>query len=423
MRGPGAQWPFSALRKQSHQIVTLGRSAAWKNAIMNLTFLVFVEHDGESVGVVRDRAGVAWLSDSTERVCGPRLDDLRPEHVGLADDRMLIGGLLPPGAVSAEVVDDAGERHVAAAANGAYVTVLDQPATGRPCPVCCRDDEGTPVAPGLPASWERTAVLDAEESCPACGAVSWDEVRPNDGSRGSRGALGGGMEPTPLVVCRSCGYEESVGSWVIAERRPDADPEAAARARRAFEQAQQERHRALLTEVEFPIYAAEGFSAGIAGHGGPSSGTGNVHRVTQISVAQPTKAHGPEPRLIIETAVNDEFQDSEQALARRELEGWLHEEMPPPAVERSEAGRAIAWHSVDRERRKLAAHAQVSERSLVLDGRPTSFAFLAVGERWVAVHRLPALTITVSASKIDPDALSIRPIDRPVEELLGNHGE
>jgi hypothetical protein len=140
--------------------------------------------------------------------------------------------------------------------------------------------------------------------------------------------------------------------------------------------------------------------------------------VEQISVAQPANAVGQEPRLIVETAVNDEVQDSEQALARRELEGWLHEEMPPPRVERSEAGRTIAWHTADRERRKLVARAQVGERSLLLDGQPSSFAFLEVGERWVAVHRLPKLTITVSANRFDPSTVSLKPIERPVEELL-----
>ena len=200
-------------------------------------------------------------------------------------------------------------------------------------------------------------------------------------------------------------------------------PEAAARARRAYEQAQQERHRTLLAEVKFPIYATEGLSASIAGHGGPSSGVGEVHRVTQISVSQPAGARGPEPRLIVATALNDGFEDSERALARRELEGWLHEEMPPPSVERSEAGRAIAWNSVARERRKLVARALVGERSLLLDGRPESFAFLEVGERWVAVRQLAAWTITVSANEIKPESLSLKPVERPVEELLGNRGE
>jgi hypothetical protein len=390
---------------------------------MDLTVLVSIELAGESFGVVRDHAGSAWLSDSTERIGGPRLDDFLPELIGLADDHTLIGGLLPPGAVSAEVVDDAGERHQAVAANGAYVTVLDQPASGEPRPVCCRDDQGTPVAAALPPSWARTAVLDAEEPCPACGGVAWDEVRPTDDSRGSRGGPDGRMEPTPIVVCRSCGYEESVGSWITFERRPDADPEAAARARRAYEEAQHERHRALLAEVKFPIYAAEGLSASIAGHGGPSTGTGDAQRVTQISVTQPAKAHGPVPRLIIETALNDRFADSERALARRELEGWLLDAMPPPSVERSEAGRAIAWHSVDRERRKLVARALAGERSLLLDGRPESFGFLEVGERWVAVRQFPAWTITVSANEIKPESLSLKPIERPVERLLGNHGE
>jgi hypothetical protein len=230
------------------------------------------------------------------------------------------------------------------------------------------------------------------------------------------------MEPTPVVVCRSCGYEESVGSWISLEIQPNADPQAAARARRAYEQAQQERYRALLAEVKFPIYAAEGLSASIAGHGGPSSGVGHVLRVTKISVAQPAKAHEPEPRLIIETALNDGFEDSAHAHARRELESWLHEEMPPPRVERSEASRAIAWHSVDRERRKLVARALVGERSLLLDGQPESFGFLEVGERWVAVRQLSAWTITVSGHKIKPESLSLKPIERPLEKRVGNHG-
>jgi hypothetical protein len=46
---------------------------------MDLTVLVSIELAGESFGVVRDRAGSAWLSDSTERICGPRLDDFLPE--------------------------------------------------------------------------------------------------------------------------------------------------------------------------------------------------------------------------------------------------------------------------------------------------------------------------------------------------------
>ena len=97
--------------------------------------------------------------------------------------------------------------------------------------------------------------------------------------------------------------------------------------------------------------------------------------------------------------------------------------MPPPSVERSEAGRAIAWHSVDRERRKLVARALGRERSLLLDGRPESFGFLEVGERWVAVHQFPAWTITVSANEIEPESLSLKPIEHPLEELLDNLGK
>ena len=231
------------------------------------------------------------------------------------------------------------------------------------------------------------------------------------------------MEPTPIVVCGSCGYEESVGAWHTFESQSDADPEAVARARRAHEQAQQQRHRALLAEVKFPIYAAEGLSASIASHGGHSSGMGVVHRVTHIGVAQPARAHGQEPRLIIETDLDNAPEASAYELARRQLESWLYAELPPPIVDRSEAGRAVAWHTVDRERRKLAARAHVGERSILLNGRLTPFTFLEVGERWVAVHQIQGSTITVSANQIDPDALRLKPIDHPVEELLGNQGE
>jgi hypothetical protein len=395
--------------------------AAWKNGAVDLAVLVSVEHDGARMGVVRDGDGSAWLAHTTERACGTRLDECRPYEAGLADDCTLLGGLLPRGAVSAEVVDDAGERHAAAAANGAYVTVLNQPITGEVCPVCCRDERGAPVAPVLPASWARRAVPDAEEPCPACDAVAWDEVRPDDESRGTRGAPDGGMEPSPAVVCRSCGHEERAGAWITIEHQPDVDPEAIARARRAYEQAQHDHYKALLAELDFPIYAAAGFSATIAGYGGPTSGLdGPVIRVNSISVAQTGNALPQEARLVIETALNNGFERSERALARRELEGWLHAEMPPPRVVRSEAGRTIAWHTVDRERRKLAARAQVRTRSLLVDGQQESFTVLEVGARSVAVHQLSGLTITVSAYRIDPGTLRLRPIERPVEELLGD---
>jgi hypothetical protein len=121
--------------------------------------------------------------------------------------------------------------------------------------------------------------------------------------------------------------------------------------------------------------------------------------------------------------VHDARHASAYELARAQLEIWLHDELPPPSVDRSEAGRAVAWHTVDRERRKLVAGAHLGECSLLLDGRPTPFTFLQVGERWVAALHMSGSTITVSADRIDPGVLSLRPLDRPVEQLLGEPGE
>ena len=89
-----------------------------------VAMLVSLQHDEATVGVVRASDGHVRLSSSLERADGPRVEEYRPSHLGLDDDRTAVGGRLPPGAASAEVVDDAGERHVAATANGAYVALV-----------------------------------------------------------------------------------------------------------------------------------------------------------------------------------------------------------------------------------------------------------------------------------------------------------
>jgi hypothetical protein len=70
--------------------------------------LVSLKHEDVTVGVVRDRDGRVWLSSSLERVAGTGLSDYRPRQQGLHGDRTLIGGRLAPGAVTPEVIDDAG---------------------------------------------------------------------------------------------------------------------------------------------------------------------------------------------------------------------------------------------------------------------------------------------------------------------------
>ena len=129
-----------------------------------------------------------------------RADDLyRPVKTWLPDDRSLVGGILPPGSVWAEVVDDRGERVVAGVGGGAYAAVLEQPNDGHEPVVCCRDATGTAVRRPLPADYPSTPVDDADVPCPACGAIDYEERVPTEQWRGGTPGPDGTVIPNPIV--------------------------------------------------------------------------------------------------------------------------------------------------------------------------------------------------------------------------------
>ena len=209
--------------------------------VSDLRVLVSVPAFDGDAGVLLDAAGDVWLSARVDRLSGPQLADHQPAHVGLDEDRTLVGGRLPSGAVGAEVIDDAGRRIRAISGDGVWAAILDQPISWPEPPRWCWDATGAPVAPELPADWPRVRVTDADEPCPACGHTVWDQVTPTDDSRGMRGTREApstplsddhyaGMEPTPFVVCTACGYEESIGA--IMRFASHSDEEAAANKRR-----------------------------------------------------------------------------------------------------------------------------------------------------------------------------------------------
>jgi hypothetical protein len=191
--------------------------------------------------VCRDDGGIVITQDVSDDQGQPLRgrDDYRPTQTWLDDARSIVAGRLPSGAVSAEVVDDRGARVAAAVGGGVYAAIREQPNDGHEAVVCCRDASGTPVPRPLPADWTRTAVPDAEERCPACGAVAYDEVVPTDDSRGGQGGHGhdGPMTPCRIVVCRQCGHEEGAGSSLMLLRSLGDEDEATKAARLA-------RHRA-----------------------------------------------------------------------------------------------------------------------------------------------------------------------------------
>ncbi|MDX6681359.1 MAG: hypothetical protein QOG94_1398 [Solirubrobacteraceae bacterium] len=369
--------------------------------------LVAIEHPDGTAAVVR-RGRALCLQDDLRRGGGTMLDGCMPAIVGLGD-RTLQGGRLPDGAVAARVTDDAGVRHDAAAAGGAWAIVLDQPAHGHLSPVCFRSADGELVAPELPATWSRVPVADAPEPCPACDeARGWDEVRAHDESRGTCGA---GMRPTPFVVCRACGHEHAVGVF-YASFEPDAELGADERARRGRELDARLRRdaRDTLRDLPFAVYAARGQDARLGGWGSSDGAPSSV------TIEHGARAGDGGPALSVHTEHERRAYESERAIASSTLFGELSGD-DGDWPQRSAAGLAVALHVRERERLRIAARAMAGERRLLVDGEPLLFRTLAAGARWVAVRRHGELAITVAARDVRPDAVELVALDGPVAEL------
>jgi hypothetical protein len=377
--------------------------------------------------------GVVLRGDGEIVLCGDVRDDrgqplggcedFRPTMTWLDGGRSLVGGLLPPGALSAEVIDALGARVLASVGGGVYAAVLGLPADAREPVVCCRDRSGAPVPRPLSADWTRTEVTDAEEPCPACGAIAYDEVLPTDGSRGGRGGHGhdGPLEPCRIVVCRRCGHEEGAGSAIFRYVLPEDEDEAAKAARIARHRAEarvQKWHSDTMTlrGVSFPIYAAEGWPARIAGSGSSQD------ELTELTVGHHT-ANIDDPftasKLTVTTSIRDGHRGALHQ-ARRALEQWIHDDHGRPDPEElSDAATTLWFAAIRRERRAAALGATQTEQLITIDGTPEPFLRLSTPiDRWVAVRRHHDLTVTVAGHATDPTTITLEPIPAAAR-LLG----
>ena len=387
---------------------------------------VLIELPGGAGVVCRDGGEIVVTHDvSDDR--GRRLrgrDDYRPVQTWLDDVRSIVAGLLPPGAVSAEVVDDRGTRVAAAVGGGVYAAILEQPNDGYGAVVCCRDASATPVPRPLPANWTRTPVPDAEEPCPACGAIAYDEVLPTDGSRGGRGGHGhdGPLQPCRIVVCRHCGHEEGAGSALYGYTSPDDEDEATKAARIARHRAQarvQKWYSDVMTlrGVTFPVYAAESWPARINGSG--SSGDD----LTELTVGHHAESNDDPftvPDLRITTSIRQAHHTALHR-ARRALEMWVHDDNSHPLSDGlSDAATKLWFAARGRDRRAAAAGASQTKELITIDGTARPFLRLSTPTgRWVAVRRHGDLTITIAARNLDPSTLTLEPIPDPAARLLG----
>jgi hypothetical protein len=382
--------------------------------------------DGE--GVIRRDDGEIVVTQDVSDDRGQPLregDQYQPVKTWLDDDRSLVGGLLPPGAVSAEVIDDRGTRVTAKIGGGAYAAIIEQPNDGHEPVVCCREPDGTPVRRPLPDDYPCAPVEDVEEPCPACGAVDYDECVPTESWRGGRSGPDGTTIPNPIVVCRVCGHEEGEGTFFGAVSSDDTEDEATREARIARARAHMRTQRwysntMTLRAVTFPIYAAERWPALIGGSGSRGDQlTSLTIRHYDTPGADPYA--GDRPRLEITTSNDDPHRGGELREARWTLNSWLHNDGTHSLWPKASHAAIIVWlRARDREMRAKVLAAIRSEQLITVDGTAQPFLTLTThSSRWVAVHRHDDLTITIAAHDLDPTTLTLESIPDPAARLLG----
>ncbi len=378
-------------------------------------------------GVIRSDDGEVVLTHDVTLDWGQPLqpwDRYQPIRIGLSDDRMLFGGLLPPGAVSVEAVEATGVRNAAAVGGGSYAVIFEDGEPSEPA-LGYRDAAGAFVHRPMPAEYPHHPVTDAEEPCPVCGAVQYEEYFPTEEWRGGRGTKGTDtFVPSPLVVCRVCGDQEEAGGILRMVQADDADEDEVARATRMAriraEQAAQRWYsdKITLMAVKFPIYAAEGWPARINGSG--SRGDDFTHLVIAHAETLPDSVFVQRPRIEITTST-DSYQPGELAIARDAFASGIEADTNRQPTEGLSDAALTLWFRAARRRRVAGSYeAPVSETEIAIDGAREPFVTVGTpNARWVAVRRHHDVTITIAAREIDPASLIIEPIADPTARLLG----
>lgn len=381
---------------------------------------ILIELPGGEGVVRRDDGEIVVTSDVSDgRDPALHHGGQRPGMAWVDEDRSVVGGLLPAGAVSAEVVDDRAVRINAEVGRGAFAVIVDLAMASPEPVVCCRDEAGAPVRWPLAADYPIVPVDDSNEACPACGAVSWEEYVPTESWIGGRPGPDSRTVPNPIVVCRVCGHEEPEGTFFGADQSSEADEEAAHEDRLARVLAERRAQRwysdtMTLRAVTFPIYVAEGWPAIV----GTQRSRGD--QLTTLTIShhdRPDADFYSEdwPRIEITTSIDD-FYRGELREAQAILSSWLqHPGSDWPDA--SNAARTLWLAAYHRELRRAVLAATRSETLIAIDGAPEPFLTLSSPTgRWVATRRHNDLTITVAGDNLDPAMITIK-------RLAAHHGQ
>ena len=356
--------------------------------------LVSLPHRDGVAEVRRGHHGAMLISDARHGG-GTPLEDHRPAMEGLRHEVTLSGGLLPPGAARAVVLDRAGREQEATCGNGAWLALLDQPINGEPPVVRYVDASGELVAVPLPPGVRLEAVSDAVDPCPVCRALEWQKV--TAAPEGRYGSDGSGR-PT-AAHCARCGFEEHLGvlfgaavapSWPAEEDIDDTEAEIAER--------ESEARQARIDDARSAPFRFYGLVAGtpVSAELGRSNGIGTSIRLTYETRSGPVY-------VVTDTY---EWFESPSWLARRALESVTLEEHWP---ELSDTAVLLWLNARTRERVADAHRTRVREADIVIDGEAITFMTGTLRDEFAAASRLPDATILVSGHG-SSDGLALRTV-------------
>jgi hypothetical protein len=283
---------------------------------------------------------------------------------GIAGDRWVVTGGLPPGASRAVLVACTGDEEEAQCTAGAWEAVVERRLHAEPV-ARFEDATGNVVRPPVPASSAREPVDVEDEPCFACGGSEWER-------------LDEGQEP--VLACTRCGHAETIGVWYAGEDDEPVDP-ADVPPRPRFD----------LGEVTFPVYALEGTKPTVTGWGrGPDE-------IRAVRVG-----HGE-----IEVETEQRAWEETETRARRELLPLLlHSRDPWP--ERSIPGLVLWARRREREAQVRVAEAERLSLDVPVDGAPVRFEGLRAGSGWAIVGTVGGSQVTAAGSGGSPERVRLR---------------
>jgi hypothetical protein len=377
-------------------------------------------------GVVRLEDGSALVVADVTASDGWPLrhgDRYRPALVPTGPRSCVVGGLLPPGAVAAEVIDDRGARVPAVVANGAYIVVLDQCDEGAEPIVCCRASDGAPVSRPPAPGHLGAPVEDADIACPACGAIDFEEYLPFEA--GSSGPVDseGKIVSQAVVRCRVCGHEEQEPIVVRAPDPPDGPAPTLTRDQ-LMAKADAMRREFMWRSIEngvrtqgFPIYVAAGWPARVTQSGSEDDG-----RLTSVTVAHfrsrdaKNSRPGNQPELTVTTERDDPRATGLLDRAQLAVRRWARrDDSSRLRLDISNAASALRHQARSRHDHAAALNAVQSERTIKIGGQPVSALMLTTATGgWAVAASHNDLAITVTGHGLDPTSLSLDLATDPV---------